>query len=237
MCRVLVAIDGQPRGLLPNLFEVDDRRVVLVLIISIKPDDGGKGALPLEADEIIAGDRPHIHDLSESRANGHERAGQCTQDDAAPQHVSKDRKPSLACLIPWRIVAGSVGHPQTQSTEAVSFDASVNEAGPAPLSCTTRAPWRRVMRAAGQRATAAQYVASATSKSSTPATCSTILLASASQISYTEGEVRLGFHRTSLRLDFPESREKTGRFKIRSQRQSWRSTRPGPELFIPHVVA
>jgi hypothetical protein len=72
MCGVLVAIDGQPRGLLPNLFEVDDRRVVLVLIISIKPDDDGKGALPLEADEIIAGDVPHIHDLSESRANGHE---------------------------------------------------------------------------------------------------------------------------------------------------------------------
>src|SRR5262249_25501443 len=71
-----------------------------------KPDDDGKGALPLEADEIIAGDRPHIHDLSESRANGHERAGQCTQDDAAPQHGSKDREPSLACLIPWRIVAG-----------------------------------------------------------------------------------------------------------------------------------
>jgi hypothetical protein len=45
-----------------------------------------------------------------------------------------------------------------QSTEAVSFDyrASVNEAGPAPLSCTIRAPCRRVMRAAGQRATAAR---------------------------------------------------------------------------------
>src|SRR5258708_16629825 len=74
--QVLVAIDGQPRGLLPDLFEVDDRRVVLVLIIRIKPHDDGKGALPLEADEIIAGDRPHIHDLSESRANGHERGGQ-----------------------------------------------------------------------------------------------------------------------------------------------------------------
>jgi len=75
MCGVLVAIDGQPRGLLPDLFEADYRRVVLVLIISIKPHDDGKGALSLEADEIIAGDRPHIHDLSESRANGHERGG------------------------------------------------------------------------------------------------------------------------------------------------------------------
>jgi hypothetical protein len=45
------------------------------------------------------------------------------------------------------------------------------------VSCTTRMPCRRVMRAADQRATAARYVASATSKSSTPATCSTMPVA------------------------------------------------------------
>jgi ATP-dependent DNA ligase len=40
---------------------------------------------------------------------------------------------------------------------------------PCPLSCTTRAPCRSVISAVGQRATAALWVASATSKSSTPA--------------------------------------------------------------------
>jgi hypothetical protein len=51
---------------------------------------------------------------------------------------------------------------QIQSTEAVSFDyrTSVNEAGPAPLSCTIRAPWRSVIRAAGQRAIAGTVMAS-----------------------------------------------------------------------------
>ena len=51
------------------------------------------------------------------------------------------------------------------------------------LSCTTRAPCRSVIRANGQRVTAAQYVVTATSKSSTPATCSTILTPLLSQMS------------------------------------------------------
>src|SRR5260221_3948286 len=127
MCGFLVAIDVQLRALLPDLSEVDDRRVVLVLIIRIKPHDDGKGALPLEADEIIAGDRPHIHDLSESRANGHERGGQCTQDDAAPQHGLKDREPSLAGLIPWRAVAGEPRPSPKRSLQACKGPVVRNE--------------------------------------------------------------------------------------------------------------
>jgi hypothetical protein len=42
MCRVLVAIDGKPRRLLFQLFEIDDRRIILVTIVSIKPHSDGK---------------------------------------------------------------------------------------------------------------------------------------------------------------------------------------------------
>jgi hypothetical protein len=72
MCRVLVAIDGKPRRLLFQLFEIDDRRIILVTIVSIKPHSDGKYGISLKADEIRAGDCPHIYDLSGSWANAHE---------------------------------------------------------------------------------------------------------------------------------------------------------------------
>src|SRR5262245_28574517 len=80
-----------------------------------------------------------------------------------------------------------------------------------PVSCTTRMPCRRVIRAFGQRGTAARYVASATSKSSTPSTCSTILLPVSSQISMRKAKWVLLFMYKSD------------------------STRPGPALSIAHV--
>src|SRR5262249_224092 len=81
------------------------------------------------------------------------------------------------------------------------------------LSCMMQAPCRNVMRANGQRVTAAQYVVTATSKSSPPATCSTMLSPVSSQMSTRKAKCVLVF------MDKSDS------------------TCPGPALFISHVVA
>jgi hypothetical protein len=81
------------------------------------------------------------------------------------------------------------------------------------LSWIIRAPCRSVIRADGQRVTAAQHVATATSKSSTPATCSTMLSPVSSQMSTRKAKCVLVFI---------------------GAKSDW--TGPRPDLFIPMLL-